>query len=322
MHRIRVGVIRGGPSNEYEVSLKTGATVLNHLPQDKYNPREIFIDKNSTWYVNGIPLLPHEALTHVDVVFNALHGQYGEDGKLQHILERHKIPFTGSGSFSSALGMNKKLSKEIYKKSKLKTPQFRLIESIDNINQQVYDIFRAFPLPLVVKPVSSGSSVGISLVRDFNSFETAIREAFKHSDAVIIEEFIQGKEATCGVIDEYRNMPFYALPPIEIRPHEGTFFDYEAKYEGKSDEIVPGNFTDEEKKEIERLAIEAHKNLGLRHYSRSDFIIHPHRGIFILETNTLPGLTEESLLPKALNAVGATLSHFLDHVLQLALSRK
>jgi D-alanine-D-alanine ligase len=175
---------------------------------------------------------------------------------------------------------------------------------------------------VIVKPASSGSSVGISFVKDFLNFESAIREAFKHSNSVIVEEYITGKEATCGVIDSYRNYDYYPLPPVEIIPHEGTFFDYASKYEGKSNEIVPGNFTDQEKKEIERLAVEAHKGLGLRHYSRSDFIIHPHRGVFILETNTLPGLTEESLILKALESVGATLEHFLDHVVQLALSRK
>ncbi len=322
MHRIRVGVIRGGPSKEYDISLKTGGAVLENLSQDKYNPREIFIDKNSNWFVNGIPLTPFDALNQVDVVFNALHGEYGEDGKIQHILEMHGTPFTGSGSFASALGMNKKLAKEVFIKSNLKTPQFRYIDSSEDINQRAYEIFRAFPLPFVVKPVSSGSSVGISLVENFSSFVDAIKNAFEHSDAVIIEEYIKGKEATCGVIDSFRNQQFYALPCVEIRPHDGTFFDYEAKLEGKFNEIVPGNFTSDEKAEIERLAIEAHKNLGLRHYSRSDFIIHPHRGVFILETNALPGLTEKSLLPKALSAVGASVSHFLDHVLQLAISRK
>ena len=271
MYRKRVGVIRGGPSNEYEVSLKTGATVLKHLSQDKYNLREIFIDRNGNWFVNGIPLLPHDALTHVDVIFNALHGQYGEDGKLQQVLETHGIPFTGSGSFSSALGMNKKLTKDIYKKANLKTPQYRLIDSDENLNDKLYEIFRSFPVPLVVKPASSGSSVGISFVKDFLNFESAIREAFKHSNSVIVEEYITGKEATCGVIDSYRNYDYYPLPPVEIIPHEGTFFDYASKYEGKSNEIVPGNFTDQEKKEIERLAVEAHKGLGLsQHRDRSN----------------------------------------------------
>ena len=208
------------------------------------------------------------------------------------------------------------------KKKKIKTPQSILLDSLVDLSKQAHEVFKKFPLPVVVKPVSSGSSVGVTLVRSFNNLQEALEEAFKHSDTVIIEEYIMGKEATCGVIDNFREQGHYALPPIEIRPHNGKFFDFEAKYEGKSDEIVPGNFSEAEKREIEKLAILAHQALGLRHYSRSDFIIHPKRGVFILETNALPGLTEESLIPKALHAVGAPLHHFLDHVVELALRRK
>ncbi len=322
MHRIRVGVLRGGPSSEYDISLKTGATVLNNLSQDKYHARDIFIDKNGEWHMKGLPIKPYEALEHIDVVFNALHGNYGEDGKLQHMLEVHGIPFTGSGSFASAIGMNKVMSKDFFIKANLKTPKSIIVRSFENLKNKIVEIMRAFPLPYVVKPVSSGSSVGITLVKELIFLEKAIEKALEHGDAVLIEEFIQGKEATCGVIDNFRDQEFYALPPIEIRPHSRHLFDYEAKYQGKSDEIVPGNFTDSEKREIEKIAIQAHKILGLRHYSRSDFIIHPKRGIFILESNTLPGLTEESLIPKALHAVGAPLPVFLDHIVQLALSEK
>ena len=321
MHKIRVGIIRGGPSNEYDVSLKTGATVLANLPE-KYHGRDILIDRSGVWYMNGLPITPHEALTHVDVAFNALHGNYGEDGKIQQLFETHGIPFTGSGSFASVIGMNKYLSKEVYKKEKIKTPQSRLIDSLVDVSKGAHKIFQAFPLPVVIKPISSGASIGVTIVKNFSDFDEAVRKAFEHSGAVLVEEFIQGKEASCGVIEGYRDQEFYALPPIEIRPHEGRFFDYEAKYQGKSDEIVPGNFTESEKRELEALAIAAHRALGLRHYSRSDFIIHPKRGIFILETNTLPGLTEESLIPKSLKAVGASVSHFLDHIIQLAISRK
>jgi D-alanine-D-alanine ligase len=322
MHRIRVGVLRGGPSNEYEVSLKTGATVLNHLPQDKYNVKDILVDKKGVWHVHGLPVKPHDTLHHFDVIFNALHGHFGEDGKVQHILESHGIPFTGSGSFASAVGMNKNLSKEVYKKRGMKTPQSLLLESLQNISVEAHKVFQKFPLPVIVKPVSSGSSVGVNIVKGFPELEEAIKKAFEHSNSVLIEELIQGKEATCGVIDGFRDHEHYPLPPIEIRPHTSGFFDFDAKYGGLSDEIVPGNFSEAEKKELEKLAIEAHKALGLRHYSRSDFIIHPKRGIFILETNTLPGLTEESLVPKALHSVGASLEHFLDHILQLAISKK
>jgi D-alanine-D-alanine ligase len=213
--------------------------------------------------------------------------------------------------------MNKAMTKEVYKKEKLKTPRSKLLES----RESSPDIFQSFSLPVIVKPVSAGSSIGITIVTNYKSLPDALDEAFKYSDSVIIEEFISGVEATCGVIDDFRGHEFYALPPVEIRPRKSKFFDYDEKY-GGAEEIVPSTFTHEEKKEIERLAIEAHKALGLRHYSRSGFIVTPRRGIYILETNTLPGLTEESLLPKALHAVGASLSHFLDHIVQLAMRGK
>lgn len=321
MHRIRVGVLRGGPSNEYDVSLNTGATVLGNLSPEKYNVKDILIDKNGVWHLHGIPRIPHEVLANLDVVFNALHGEYGEDGKVQHILETHGIPYTGSNSFASAIGMNKQMSKDVYKKNNIKTPDSILLESLMDLSKNVHEVFKKYPLPVIVKPTSGGSSVGMDLVYDYKYLDEAIKKAFEHSRSVMIEEYIKGREATCGVVDNYREKDFYTLPPIEIR-HNNKFFDYDAKYGGKSEEIVPGYFSDEEKKEIERLAIEAHKALGMRHYSRSDFIIHPTRGIFILETNSLPGLTKESLIPKALHAVGASISHFLDHIIELAIRRK
>ena len=177
-------------------------------------------------------------------------------------------------------------------------------------------------MPVAAVEAIASKIFGADRVFSAETLEAAIEKAFEHSESVLIEEFIDGIEATCGVIDGYRDHEHYPLPPIEIRPHKGSFFDFAAKYEGLSDEIVPGNFTAAEKKELEQLAIRAHKALGLRHYSRSDFIIHPKRGIFILETNTLPGLTEESLVPKALESVGASLEHFLDHILQLAINEK
>ncbi|HEY4504115.1 MAG TPA: D-alanine--D-alanine ligase, partial [Candidatus Paceibacterota bacterium] len=307
MNRIRVGVLRGGPSSEYEVSLKTGAAVINHIPRDIYDIQDIFISRDGVWHKNGAPIVPHNIFPNLDVVFNALHGQYGEDGKVQHILEMHKIPFTGSGSFSSVLGMNKVLSKSVFEKNKIKTPQYRLIENPKDISNKenagtLIELFRFFPLPLVVKPVSAGSSIGITMVKDFSSFESAIKKAGEHSSSVMIEEYIPGIEATVGVIDNYRNEETYALPPIEIRPKNKTFFDYEAKYGGATNEIVPGNFEYEDKLKLEDIAKKVHNVLGLRHYSRADFIVSPSRGIYVLEANTLPGLTEESLLPKALKA--------------------
>lgn len=330
MNRIRVGVLRGGPSNEYDVSLKTGGNVIAHLgkhPEEKYQPIDIFIDRNGDWHIAGVPVEPHHALDQVDVVWNALHGAYGEDGKVQQLLDRHEVPYTGSGAFASAVGMNKVLAKETFLKHGIKTPRYALVESEGvrerrDLEAKLLELFRSFTLPFIVKPVSSGSSVGVSVVKGFHEFESAIFEAFKHGNVIMIEEFIPGVEATCGVIDAFRDTDIYALPPIEIRPHRSGFFDFAAKYEGKADEIVPGNFTHEEKDQIMHLARAAHTALGLRHYSRSDFIVSPKRGIYILEVNTLPGLTDASLLPKALQSVGVSVGHFLDHVIGLALVQK
>lgn len=330
MHKPRVAVLRGGPSSEYEVSLKTGDNVIRHISGDHYHVVDIIISKDGIWHREGIPVTPHDLFPHIDAVFNAMHGQYGEDGKVQHLLEMHKVPFTGSGSFASALGMNKAMSKEVFRKNNIRTPQYHLIKisekkSPETLKEKIFSLFRKFPLPLVVKPASAGSSVGVTLVKSFEGFEPAIEEAFKHSDAVLVEEFISGVEATVGLIDHYRGLPLYALPPIEVRPHKAkgrAFYDYEAKYEDASDIVIPSTFTREQKMELVDLARRTHEALGLHHYSRTDFIVSPRRGIYVLEVNTLPGLTDHSCIPKALEAVGAPLSHFVDHVLGLALSKK
>jgi len=322
MTKKKVGVLRGGPSSEYEVSLKTGKSVMDSL-SDRYQVLDIFIDKNGVWHYLGAPIAPEKVFKKVDVIFNALHGAYGEDGTVQKLLDTFAIPYTGSTALASAVGMNKVLSKKAYKNNKLKTPLHKTISKGSNILVEISKLFKSFPMPVVVKPVNGGSSVGTAIAKTMADLEEAVTDALKYSDTALIEEFIAGKEATCGVVDKFRNEPVYTLLPVEIRkPTDAPFFDYRAKYGGKSEEICPGNFTEKEKKIIQEMAREAHKALGLRHYSRSDFIIHPRRGIYILETNTLPGLTSESLLPKSLKAVGCTLPDFLDHLIKLALNNK
>ncbi len=323
MSRIRVGVLRGGPSSEYDVSLKTGASVLKNLPQDKYQPVDVFISKDGVWHVHGVAKKPEQVIKHLDVVFNAMHGQFGEDGTVQKFLDTHGVKYTGSGALASAIGMNKSLSKKHYKASGLRTPIHTEHRKGVNMADAANKIFSEFSFPFIVKPVSAGSSVGVHLVMKRDEIVPALEDALQHSDSVLVEEYIRGKEATCGVIDNFRGSALYSLPPVEIRkPAQNAFFDYDAKYSGISQEICPCNFTEAEKEEIQRLAREAHKALGLRHYSRSDFIITPKGRVYLLETNTLPGLTAESLLPKSLAAVGCNLGHFLDHILTLALAGK
>ncbi|MFA6404572.1 MAG: D-alanine--D-alanine ligase [Candidatus Paceibacterota bacterium] len=326
IHKHRIGVLRGGPSNEHEVSLGTGANILSVLRDGlahKYEVRDIMIDRSGNWYIDGVQTSLSDACSKIDCAWNALHGTYGEDGKVQHLLEVLHIPFTGSGSIASAIGMNKILSKESFVENEIKTPVWKEINS-DEINSKLNDIvkelFESFLLPAVVKPVSSGSSVGVSIVRGYSELPKALLNAASHSRTVMIEEYINGVEATCGVIENFRGEELYALPVIEIIS-DTDFFDYDAKYNGKSKEIVPSGFADHIKDSIHELSKKIHRALGLRHYSRSDFMIHPKRGVFAIEVNTLPGFTDESLMPKALHAVGSDSKEFVDHVIGLVLRR-
>lgn len=321
MPKTKVGVLRGGPSSEYEVSIKTGDAVLKNMP-DEYEGVDIFIDKKGEWHIKGIKHEPQKAIKQIDVIFNALHGEYGEDGQVQEFLDRFGVPYTGSGAFASRVAMNKALTKTFVAKEGIKTPNYKIISKINYTPEDALKIFSLFPLPIVVKPLSLGSSVGVMIAKSLPHLQESIDKAFEKSDDILIEEFISGREATCGVLEKFGGVDINALPPIEIISKSASgFFDYDAKYNGQSEEICPGRFSEEEMAEIKKMASAVHKILGLRHYSRSDFILHPKRGIFFLEVNTLPGLTEASLVPKAIKTAGSSLKGLIEHLVKLALNK-
>ena len=320
MSKIRVGVVRGGPSSEYPVSLKTGAAILQHLDREKYIPVDILLTTRGEWYMNGHRSDLANISDHVDVLWNALHGTFGEDGKVQQLFDSFNIPYTGSTAVASAVGMHKGLAKERFTHAGLLTPKGDIILQDADLEEAAFEIFRDRHLPLIVKPVSGGSSVATKIARNFEDLRAGILSASKYGD-ILVEEFIEGKEATVSVIDTGTRGEQYVLCPIEIVPHQSKdFFDYDAKYTGESEEICPGRFPLATHTTLRDLAILAHHSIGARHYSRSDFIINP-KGIYLLEINTLPGLTEHSLLPKALKAGGVEMQEFIDHVLALALRR-
>lgn len=323
----RIGVIRGGISPEHEISLKTGSAILRALHgqlSHKYIPIDILIDRDGMWYMRGVPFDPRELSKKIDVAVNALHGFYGEDGKLQKFLDDIQIPYTGSGALASAIAMHKGLAKEYFQKAGVQTARgieipYEAEYGSEHAKNFARDIWQRMGPPWIVKPITGGSSVGTHVCNTFDKLSSAIEENFENKNDILVEEFITGREATVGVVNGYRGESLYVLPPIEIvKPAQCSFFDFNAKYSGESQEICPGNFTPETKDELVRLARLIHEELGLHHYSRSDFIVHPRRGIFALEVNTLPGLTEESLLPKAIVSIGGTFDDFIDHLICLA----
>ena len=327
MSRVNVAVLRGGPSNEYDVSLATGAAVLAHLPEERYATKDILIGKDGTWHARGIPTTPDRALQDVDVAFIALHGEYGEDGTVQKMLDAHKIPYTGSGVFPSAIAMDKGRARaHLSSLAGVKMPQHATLHAVDihdSLHKEAEHIFYQFGPPYIVKPLRGGSSVGIAIAHSILELADALDEVFGLCDAVIIEQFIHGKEGTCGVVDELRGERVYALPPIEIVVPEGKrTFDYEAKYDGTTQELCPAeSFSQHEKETLQHAARAVHEQLGLSHYSRSDFIIAPS-GVYFLEVNTLPALRSSTTFLKSTDAVGLRFSDFLTHTLQQAMKAK
>ncbi len=316
-----VGVLRGGPSREHEVSLKSGAAMLVALPEERYAARDIYIDRNGQWHDRGRPVAPERVLRQLDVVLLGLHGEYGEDGEVQKLLELFGVPYAGADSFGSYLAMHKVMAKARAQEAGLLTPESHFVEREEDINDAAAEIIRTFHQPVIVKPIAWGSSVGVSIVGGYASVLAAIKQLFADgAPGVLVEEYIRGKEATAGVVEGLRGEVLYSLPPVEIIPPEGDFFNYTNKYDGSTREVIPGNFSRVASEELQRAAKVMHRALGLRHYSRSDFIVAP-KGIYYLETNTLPGLTTESLLPKSLAAVGVPFSDFLSHLVNLALGR-
>ncbi len=334
MNTLTIAVLRGGPSSEYEVSLKSGAAVISALEHGdgntSYRVVDILIDKAGQWHRNGIAENEAGSLKGVDVAIIAMHGEYGEDGAVQRELDKIGVPYTGSGSYASSLAMNKPRARfSVAALPMIKLPEHYLVreDDGDDYNSIAEDIFSRFGPPYIVKPANGGSSVGITIASSIAELPNAIRYVKSVSGGqILVEQLIQGREVTCGIVEDYRNEDYYALPPIEIiLPKGKKTFDYDAKYSVDenicAEEVCPAHLSKKEKMQIEEAAKAVHRALELSHYSRSDFILAKH-GLYFLESNTLPGLTEQSLLPKSLAAVGTSLKEFLEHTIDLALRRK
>jgi len=329
--KIRVAVLSGGPSSEHEVSLKSGEQVFAALPRSRYRPSKITITKDGLWLRGKRPLTVFGGkrgargsdLRKFDVVFVALHGKFGEDGRVQAILETIGVPYTGSGVLASALGMNKAKTNEIVRTAGLPIPKTLLLErSRVKGFGGVKKLARTIGYPCVVKPNASGSSVGTSIVREEKNLKQAVETAFEEDDEILIQKYVRGRELTCGVLGNSGRTRLVALPPVEIIP-EGKFFDYRSKYLSKATkEICPAPVGKKTTWMLKEFSRRAHLALGCDGLTRSDFILAPSGNLYFLETNTIPGLTEASLCPKEARAAGMSFGEFLDKQVRLALAAK
>jgi D-alanine-D-alanine ligase len=287
----RIGVLMGGPSSEREISLKSGDAVYSAL-------------KNRFLDLVGIDILTEDVEENIKLIkscgincaFLALHGRFGEDGQIQNILESLNIPYTGSGVKASQLAIDKIASNKIFESAGLFVPRYKETDKA-NFNAQKKE-FLKLGLPLVIKPATHGSSIGLTIINEERDLDKAAEIAFIYDERIIIQEYIQGRELTVGILEER------ALPAIEIIP-KNMFFDFEAKYKsGLTEYIVPAELDQDIAEEIMKAASSAHKLLGCFGCSRVDMILNKNNQPFILEVNTIPGMTSTSLLPKAARTVG------------------
>ena len=294
----RIGVMMGGLSREREISLKTGKAILKALTEKGYTVCPIDVGKDI-----AETLIKEK----IECAFLALHGRFGEDGTIQGMLELMRIPYTGSGVLASALAIHKIMAKKIFLCDKIPTPPFEVFHR-DEIEK---DPLRAvsLPFPLVVKPAREGSTIGVSIVRTEEEFVHALKEASKYDAEILVEEFMKGKEITVGILEDI------PLPIIEIVPKSG-FYDYHSKYtKGETEYIIPARIPREKYLYAQEISLKAFRVLGCSGCARVDLVTDENGNPFVIDVNTMPGMTEMSLLPQAASYAGIAFEDLVERIL-------
>jgi D-alanine-D-alanine ligase len=306
----RIGVLMGGYSSERGISLKSGSAVLEALKEEGCNVVALDIQERDEQRISS-----QISAADLDMAFIALHGQLGEDGRIQSILEPLDIPYTGSGPAASRLALNKASTQRLLRENQIRVAPFLAVSRSDNVSAA--DIKQELKNPpWMVKPVGEGSSIGISMVEDPNSLGQALDLAWQYGEEALVEKFIKGRELTVGILDQT------PLPVIEIRPG-GKIFDFTSKYQaGQSEYIVPAPLSETQAARCQQQALKAYQLVGCRHLARIDMILDPSGVPFILEINTIPGFTATSLLPKAAKEIGYSFNQLCLALVEMAYGKK
>lgn len=310
---MRVGILMGGRSLERDISLRSGRRVSRALAELGHEVVEFDVDEN---------LVPSLREASLDLVYIALHGKFGEDGTVQELLEILGIPYTGPGVFSSMVGFNKALSKEIFLRNRIPTPPFFVLsEATFEEMGAVAALARAgerLGYPLVVKPVAQGSALGIRVAEREEDLPEAVRSALHYDDHILLEKYVEGTEVAVSILG---NRELEALPVVEIVPRSG-FFDFDSRYTmGTTDFYCPARLSPETTRRVVDVALRAHRCLECENLSRVDMIVDPEGVPMVLELNISPGMTETSLLPLAAEAAGMSFTRLVERLVELAMEK-
>lgn len=313
----RIGILRGGISPEYHFSLKTGANVQRALHDAGFEAIDMLLDKEGVLHIKGIPSDMEKAQHSVDIIWNALHGTFGEDGQVQRLLEDYGIPYTGSGTLTSAIAFNKDKAKEFARRLGVHTPQSILImpdgeESVSEITQRIY---RTISPPWVIKPLVGGASIRTYFAFTPLELSQFVEESISHQEPFIAEQYIFGREAAVGVINNFRNKHEYALPVVEVVSGARDILRHERRASGEY--AIPGmNFKATEREMLTEIAKKLHKEFEANDYSQSEFIVDKNGKIWFIELDTHPHLHDNSPFLTALSSVGATLQEFVKTIIE------
>lgn len=306
----KIIVLMGGPSSEAEISRLTGNAILKALKSKGYN-------------AEGMEFVPETLVEDIkrskcDIVFNAVHGKYGEDGKIAAALEMINMPYTSSGVLSSAVTMDKVATKHLFRSAGISTPKSMILRKRDLNNDLAKKIIDEFSLPVVVKAASQGSSLGVEIVEKADELNAALANSFKYDDVILIEKFIKGRELSIPV---YGNDEKKILPIIEITTNSGRY-DYKSKYtKGESHHIIPAPLSDEVAEKVKKLCIDACTVADCKGMVRVDVMLSEDNVPYALEINSVPGMTETSLVPDAAQSIGIDFGTLCEMILQMAVER-
>lgn len=338
--KTRVAVIMGGNSSEHEISFLSGSNVVQSLDKSEYEILPVVISKTGKWQLTSaesikkisnpidfknttkeISLYKKSEIKNfrnslsgkVDVAFIALHGKNGEDGSIQGFFETLGVKYTGSGVLASSLGMDKIMFRKMMEREKIPVPKYIVVKKGDNFKKIKKLLKRP---PYFVKPSDQGSSVGASVVKKEKDLGKSLKLAHQYSDLALVDKLIKGREVTCAILGGIKPT---ALPLVEIVT-KNEFFDYDAKYsEGGAEEIVPARVGKRLTKKVQEISLAVYRALGCKGFARVDFIIEGNQNPYVLEINTIPGLTEMSLLPKAAKAYGIEYPNLIGRIIGNAL---
>jgi D-alanine-D-alanine ligase len=294
----RIAVMMGGLSREREISLKTGKAILKALVEKGYTATAIDV---------GEDISEKLVKERIECAFMALHGRFGEDGTIQGMLELMKIPYTGSGVLASALAMHKIMCKKLFLCESIPTPRFEIFRRGEIKKDLLKKI--SLPFPVVVKPAREGSTIGVSIVQKEEELGPALKEAGEYDEEIMVEEFMKGKEITVGILEDI------PLPIIEIVPKSG-FYDYHSKYtKGETQYILPARISREKYLYAQEISLKAFQTLGCSGVARIDLMTDEDENPFVIDVNTMPGMTETSLLPKAASYAGIPFEDLVERIL-------